>query len=717
MFFAKRSWLAWLSLFFGLCFTFATTYILKQQQEKNARDQFELHVQQLVAAIDKRLKDHELILRGAAGLMDVNYDASRQQWRDYIQRLSLAERYPGIQGVGYTEIFPASGLDAHVAAIRAEGFVDYSVKPEGVREIYSGIKYLEPFKGRNLAAFGYDMFSNAVRRAAMQRAVDENTTSISGKVKLVQETHGKEQAGFLMYVPIYRAGLAIETIEERWRAIKGYVYSPYRMDDLMAGIFNRDQMQVDFQLFDGPTDELEAMLYDSSLGQKDTGQNIFLAKQNRTFFGRQWTIKVSARDGFYAQFKSHLDGLIPAMGVGISFSLFIMILILQGRRESAQRLADIMVDKYKSARENFQQQMSDVLSAASEVSIIVTDTEGIITMFNTGAERLLGYRGEELIGKQSPAIFHDPEEIRIRSEELSKQLGMQVEGFRTFVEIPEREGSEKREWSYKHKLGYFITVSLVVTPVRDALNGNINGYLGMAEDITERKRVEHLKSEFVSTVSHELRTPLTAITGALKLISSGILDASSDKNKEMLAIALSNSERLSCLVNDLLDFERITGGQLQFEFRVQPIKPLIEKALAAHQTFSIKDSVDLSLSGVVPDVTVNVDANRFLQVLANLISNALKFSPAQSKVTIAVEIIQDRIKIIVSDQGPGISAEFERRIFQRFAQADSSDSRQNGGTGLGLAISQELIKGMKGSIGFYNNPDKGASFWVELPLN
>lgn len=714
--FDRRSIPAWVCLMIGLCFTLLTTVSLHQQHEKSGLEQFQLHVEQLVKSIHKRLKDHELILLGAAGLMDVNESVSRQQWRDYVERLALGERYPGIQGVGYSEIFPASELTTHIDAVRAEGFPEFTVRPEGEREIYSSIIYLEPFSGRNLAAFGYDMYSNPVRREAMKRAVEENVTTISGKVRLVQETHGKEQAGFLMYVPIYRSGQPIDTVEQRWKAIKGYVYSPYRMDDLMAGIFNRQQMQVEFQLFDGHSTAQQDAMYNSDFSEQDFSNSLYRQQEIMPAFGRSWTILVSGREGFQNQFANHLDWMVPALGSGISLSIFIMMLILLGRRESAQHLANIMIDQYKHASERFHQQLKDVLSAASEVAIIVTDKEGIISLFNTGAERLLGYQAEELIDKSSPAIFHDLEQVKARAEDLTKQLGIPIEGFRTFVEIPEREGYEKREWTYVHKLGYTMTVSLVVTPVRDSITDEINGYLGIAEDITERKRVEHLKSEFVSTVSHELRTPLTAISGALKLMASGMIGPLNEKAKELLAIAVNNSERLAHLVNDLLDFEKITGGQLQFDLQMQPLKPLIERAIESHQTYSVKENVVLKLVGGIPDLTVNIDAQRFMQILSNLISNAIKFSPAEGEVRVSVENNQEQLRVIVSDQGPGIPAEFEHRIFERFAQADSSDTRQKGGTGLGLAISKELIEGMQGKIGFINHPDQGASFWVELPL-
>ncbi|WP_333609672.1 CHASE domain-containing protein [Arsukibacterium sp.] len=202
--FNRGSIIAWASLVLGLCFTGLASHNLNQLNQASAENAFNLHAEDIVENIEKRLQDHELILLSAASLKRVNQEVSRQQWRDFVNGLSLSERYPGIQGVGYTKVFPASQLAAHEAAIRAEGFADYQVRPQGQRDIYSAITYLEPFTGRNLAAFGYDMYSEPTRRAAMQRAVAENATSISAKVTLVQETHGRQQAGFLMYVPIYR---------------------------------------------------------------------------------------------------------------------------------------------------------------------------------------------------------------------------------------------------------------------------------------------------------------------------------------------------------------------------------------------------------------------------------------------------------------------------------------------------------------------------------
>lgn len=239
---------------------------------------------------------------------------------------------------------------------------------------------------------------------------------------------------------------------------------------------------------------------------------------------------------------------------------------------------------------------------------------------------------------------------------------------------------------------------------------------GFISDITERKHLERLKDEFVSTVSHELRTPLTSITGSLGLINGGALGAVPDAIKDMLAIAEGNSRRLRQLIDDLLDMDKLIAGKMSFD--LQPIKldELLAECDASHQGFAQHLGVRL-LHSNCPDLQVLADAQRLQQVLSNLLSNALKFSPAQGEVRLYSELEGHSVRILVSDQGPGIPADFTARIFKKFSQADASDSRQKGGTGLGLAISKELIERMGGTIGFVSEPQRGSTFWIELPLH
>lgn len=237
---------------------------------------------------------------------------------------------------------------------------------------------------------------------------------------------------------------------------------------------------------------------------------------------------------------------------------------------------------------------------------------------------------------------------------------------------------------------------------------------GFITDITQRKHLEQMKNEFVSTVSHELRTPLTSIAGSLGLINGEALGPVPNAMREMLSIAQSNSQRLRQLIDDLLDMDKLLAGKMNFIPQQLDIDSFLAECVTSHQGFARQHDVQLSYTGG-PVAQITADPMRLQQVLSNLLSNALKFSPAGSQVLLSAQALGGQIRILVVDEGPGVPAEFVDRLFEKFSQADASDRRQKGGTGLGLAISKELMERMGGCIGFYPRPGGGSVFWVELP--
>ncbi len=360
--------------------------------------------------------------------------------------------------------------------------------------------------------------------------------------------------------------------------------------------------------------------------------------------------------------------------------------------------------------------LRSVLASASEFSIVATDINGLITIFNKGSERMLGYRAADMVGLQTPLMFHCDAEIEARGKELSAEFYTVVSGFRVFVGRSEVDGQETREWTYIHKDGHRFSVSLVVTTIRSTV-GEITGYLGIAEDITERKRLANLKSEFLSTVSHELRTPLTSIVGSLDLIVGGVFGPVSEPMSGMVDVAHKNSQRLRSLINDLLDMEKMSAGKLNFELEWQPLEAIVVPAIEDMRPYGSMRRISLIFkTSLKNELLVRVDAMRLQQVLSNLISNAIKFSPEGGLVEIIIKTVDDKARVEVSDHGSGIPWSFRKSIFTRFSQADSSDTRQHGGSGLGLAITRQLIERMGGSIGFESEPGQGAVFWFELPL-
>jgi len=355
------------------------------------------------------------------------------------------------------------------------------------------------------------------------------------------------------------------------------------------------------------------------------------------------------------------------------------------------------------AREEMQQRERYLSMLIDNVidAIIIIDARGIIETFNHAAEQIFGYSSAEVIGRNLSMLMPEPDR--------SAHDG--------YLEHYARRGTSRaleqnRELTALRRTGETFTIELRVSQISH--HGECK-FIGLVRDITERKRIERMKSELVSIVSHELRTPLTSISGALGLIVGGALGETTPNMRQMLSIAHQNSLRLGRLVDDLLDMDKLVAGKMTLDLRALAVPAQLQQALAANQGYAAKHDVTLVLQQA-PDVELVADDDRLQQVLANLISNAVKFSPPGGSVSLGSECRGAWVRIWVRDQGPGIAPEFHTRIFQKFSQADSSDSRQKDGTGLGLAISKELIEHMHGRIGFDSEPGEGACFWCELPI-
>jgi len=276
-------------------------------------------------------------------------------------------------------------------------------------------------------------------------------------------------------------------------------------------------------------------------------------------------------------------------------------------------------------------------------------------------------------------------------------------------------GKEVRfDFTHSARQGKVLDLAAHLVPQRDH-RGKVTGVFVLVTDITDLKRLERLKAEFVATVSHELRTPLTSIRGSLGLLAGGAVGVIPETAKNLLNIATDNCERLVRLVNDILDVEKTEAGKMPFSLQALDLGELVAQSVKANEGFAVAHNVTVRIVNRASGVMVHADGDRLGQVMANLLSNACKFSPPGATVDVAVSRRDGMAAVSVRDRGPGIPEEFQSRIFERFAQADSSNTRGKGGTGLGLAISRTIIERMGGRIGFERGEDGGAAFVFSLP--
>ena len=542
------------------------------------------------------------------------------------------------------------------------------------------VRWVEPLQG-NENAVGLDVRFDAPRAAALRGAAERNRATLTPPLRLVQG-----YAAFIAYLPVRKEG---------------------RFDGFIAGIFGIDDFffgATGAELSRNYTMEMshDGIVYFSNAGGSLKPFAAMTEKAMR-IEDQTWKLRIAPTPAFVASQKSALPSLVLAAGLLVAAL-------------AALSVRFILISRLKSAHLAKSLALNAGIISSSAHLVIAIDAHYRIMIFNKAAEQALQFAASEVVGRRAIPVFMDPAELLERAQTLSGELGRTiVPGPEIFTSIPLRDGYEKREWTFIRKDGSRFPVNVVITPLRDDENV-VTGFLGVIEDITARREVDRLKSEFTAVVSHELRTPLTSIRGSLGLILGAFAGNLPVKVRDLLDIAQNNCERLVLLVNDILDIEKFSAGQMRFEAETVPLAAVTLQAVEANEGYARKFGVRIELSPIEKDCLVAVDPDRFIQVMSNLLSNAAKYSPPGGAVRVFSERRGDDVRVCVSDEGPGIPEDFRERIFEKFSQADSSATREKGGTGLGLHIARRFIEHMHGRIGFDSLPGRGSTFWIELPL-
>lgn len=364
-----------------------------------------------------------------------------------------------------------------------------------------------------------------------------------------------------------------------------------------------------------------------------------------------------------------------------------------------QKMIGVNQDITKTKNMELAAKLYESIIQSSEDAIFSKSLNGLISSWNTGAEKMFGYTAKEIIGQSITILL--PDELEQEENDIREKIikGQSINSLET-IRVTKR--------------GIKLDISATMSPIYDE-RGKVSGVSTISRDISERKKLENLQSQFVSTVSHELRTPLTSINGSLGLVLGKNNDELSPKTKKLLEIAMRNGERLTLLINDILDLEKLQSDLMEFQFSENDLGLLAQQAMEDNCGFAAKHGVSLVVENMLVDTRVEVDHHRLLQVFSNLISNAVKFSPTNGQVIISISEADSGFRVSVKDSGKGIPEDFQERIFQRFAQATHTDNRQLGGSGLGLSISKAIIECHNGKIGYHTEVNKGTEFYFDLP--
>jgi PAS domain S-box-containing protein len=719
--------LAALVLGISLLITYSAYNGARQVASSTLHGTFEYRSRDLGVNLVRRMAVYEQVLRGAQGYLRGSVNISRKDWASYFSNLKLEEHFPGIEAMGIATIVPAERLAAHQAQVRAEGFPGYAVHPLAPpRPVYTAISHIEPFQARNLLAFGYDMFSEPVRRAAMEAARDTGAAAATGKVVLVQEGGRGEQAGFLLYLPVFRSGAPAGTAAQRRAAITGWVYAPFRMNDLVSGLGGGHSGDLDVAIYDGDRATPDALLYRSA--QADVRRRpMFTYTTNVTSAGRTRTLVVGSAPSLEAQLDTSRPLVIAITGAGLGFLLSIVVWLLASERSRALALAREMTLELRQSYDHIeaeQQRMRVILQNAYDAFIAV-DARGRITDWNTKATQLFGWTAREAIGRDVAELLVPP-----------SQRGRAAQGLRQFAatgRAPLPEGPAEATALHRDGREIPVEVAIAALPTPDGY-----GASAFVRDIRPRKEVEareHQRQQRLDEARAALQRAqkleaVGKLTGGVTHDFNNLLHIISANVQLLQRSSANQAQRLQGILDAVERGSRLSAQLLAFARR-QPLHPLMVNLA---QLIERMDSLLLRAAGdavelrkvVQPNLwPALVDPNQLENVLLNLVINARDAMEARGRIvielanaSIAHDALPDPdmtpgqyVTVAVCDTGSGMPPEVMEHAFEPFF----TTKPEGKGTGLGLAMAHGFVKQSGGHIVLSSRVGEGTTVRIYLP--
>ncbi|MFQ6371565.1 CHASE domain-containing protein [Shewanella sp. YIC-542] len=678
---------------FALVFVLVGGYLFNFYIEQRGLERFEFQTRLLKNAISDRMRTYEQVLRGGLGLFRASNGVTREEWHDYVSNARLNEFYPGIQGMGYSQFLSAEQIAGQEAQIQAEGFPEYRVHPEGRRQRYLAIIYLEPFDWRNRRAFGYDMYSEPVRRKAIDRALATGEAAISGKITLVQETGQDQQAGFLMYLPLFAEQANGQ------RRPQGMVYAPFRMNNLMEGITGDHFSSLQLEIYDGSLNAAsnpETLMYRS---RPRPPSSYYHHNVRLDIGGHQWLLVTRSNASFVSTTESIQRALLLAFGGLFWLLLFYFLYTNAKARFKETQLSQALLANEERFR---------LVIEASPTAMVIVNAQGMMTLVNAHTEQMFKYTREEMLGHEINMLL--PEVVRRRhSGHMAK-----------YFQHPTARTMSSRDDLYGQcSDGQLIALEVGLTPV---MFSNGPAVLVTINDISSRKQIEQEKARhtaelerinseldsFAYIASHDLKSPLRGIEQLSDWLHEDLAENASPKVQQYLRLIRSRVQRMERLLEGLLTYSRI--GRIDAQLVKTDSAQLVQEVFAL---VNLQPEYQLQIQSALPEfVTARVPLEL---VFRNLFSNALKHHD-RDKGVISVSCCELKAQycFCVEDDGPGIPAQFHEKVFAIFQTLRPRDEVE--GSGLGLSLVKKCVENFGGRI-WLESEGRGCRFCFTWPKN
>jgi len=501
---------------------------------------FEFRAREVNILIQQRLDSYKQILRDVRGLFVASDNVDRTEFSAFYNSLQLEEFYPGIQGIGFSLIIPSDQKKEHIDSMHKEGFPEYRLLPDGIRETYTSIIYLEPFNDRNLRAYGFDMFSEPIRRKAMEVARDSNEVAISGKVILVQEIGKEVQAGFLLYLPVYKNGVSNITLIERRKNILGWVYSPFRMRNFIEGLFGEDAADLDVEIYDGKIVSAETKMFDSQSSSTEFNPPL---KTSRimNLNENEWAIVVKSTPKFMSRIDNTSTRVIIIVGISISILLAIITWLIE-KRKMFDKIVDAERIRHAIMIENTNKELTRINTVKDKFfSIIAHDLKSPFQGFLSISDQM----ADESI-----------EFSRVEFFEYSKLLNISARAYYKLLEnLLEWAQVQKGSINYMPKdLDLTRIVSECIASIR---SGAIYKGIAITNELQEKIRV-NADEKMIGTVIRNL------LSNAVKFTNHGgkinISSRETDNNMVVVSVSDNGMGMPFELINKLFKMEEKVGS-------------------------------------------------------------------------------------------------------------------------------------------------------------